>query len=54
MLRPQEIEALKELLKENKEDNPRVARSFLEDVVTYYEETQNLIKVTKSLEDDGK
>ncbi len=37
-----EIKALQEMLEKNKEDNPRIARSFLEDVVSDLEELQAL------------
>ena len=38
MIRQEEIEALKELLNNSKEDNPRISRSFLEDIVNYFEQ----------------
>lgn len=37
MIRQEEIEALKELLNNSKDDNPRISRSFLEDIVDYFE-----------------
>lgn len=37
MIRQEEIEALKELLNNSKEDNLRISRSFLEDIVDYFE-----------------
>jgi len=37
MIRQKEIEALKEILSENKNNDIRIARGFLEDVIHYFE-----------------
>lgn len=38
MIRQEEIEALKELLNNSKEENPRISRGFLEDIFDYFEQ----------------